>query len=409
MFHNVRVLNGASPLPDGFPAFDPNGRNGGAHPQAPGASMNCWTEWVKIRTVSMAIYRLSAQVISRAEGRSVTAAVAYRSGQRVADERTGKVFDYERRGGVVHEEIMAPPHTPEWMRDRQSLWNAVELAEKRKDAQLCREVQLALPHELGRAAQLDLVRGFIGQEFVGRGMIADIAIHASHRKGDPRNDHAHVMLTMREITSDGFGNKNRDWNDKVLLVHWREGWAEHVNRALGRAGQGERVDHRTLEAQRLDAERQAAQARAANDNERATVLEVEAVILDREPQPKVGYIATALERKGQSTERGDLWRAVMARNLARLRNWLVLQRDRVATAWGGVQAVFERGHGRVPATPDRAGHNPGMETVQPQGGRVYSQEERDRLLGRRPSPARANDTERSQPSRPRGRDDEHER
>src|SRR5690606_28607044 len=109
-----------------------------------------------------------------------------------------------------------------------------------------------------------------------------------------------------------------------------------------------RVDHRTLEAQRVDVERQAVEARAANDNDRAEVLEIEAVILDREPQPKVGHIATALERQGHRTERGDLWRAVMARNFARLHQWLTLQKDRVSTIWGLAQAMFERGHDRSP-------------------------------------------------------------
>jgi ATP-dependent exoDNAse (exonuclease V) alpha subunit len=357
----------------------------------------------------VAIYRLSAQVISRGDGRSATAAAAYRSGGRIADERTGQLHDYERRSGILHEEIMAPPLTPEWMLDREALWNAVERVEKRRDAQLCRELQLALPHELGRVAQLELVRGFVGREFVARGMIADIAVHASHRKGDARNEHAHVMLTLREITKAGFGNKERSWNDRALLGHWREEWAEHVNRALSRAGHDERVDHRTLEAQRADVERQAAEARAANDNDRAHVLEVEAVILDREPQPKIGHIATALERQGQRTERGDLWRAVMARNFARLRQWVALQRDRVATVWGLVQAVFERDHGRVPTDPARAGSQPTTAPAHREGQSGYSQEERDRLMGRRPPADRAQPTERRGPNRPRGRDDDRER
>lgn len=355
----------------------------------------------------MAIYRLSAQVISRADGRSATAAAAYRSGGRIADERTGQVHDYERRSGILHEEIMAPSDTPEWMLDREALWNAVERVEKRRDAQLCREVQLALPHELGRAAQLELVRGFVGREFVTRGMIADIAVHASHRKGDARNEHAHVMLTLREITQAGFGNKDRSWNDRALLGQWREEWAEHVNHALDRAGHQERVDHRTLEAQRGDAERQAAEARAANDNERAEALEVEAVVLDREPQPKIGHIAMALERQGQRTERGDLWRTVMARNLARLHGWLSLQRERVATVWELVRTVFERGHGRAPIQPDRSGRDPDAAPDPGEQAKVYTQEERDRLLGRQPSSGRPAGSERPGTiSRPRGRDDD---
>lgn len=358
----------------------------------------------------MAIYRLSAQVISRADGRSSTAAAAYRSGGRIADERTGEVHDYERRGGVEHEEIMAPPDTPQWMLDREALWNAVERVEKRRDAQLCRELQLALPHEVDRAGQLELVRGFVRQEFVDRGMIADIAIHASHRQGDQRNDHAHVLLTLREVTKEGFGAKDRSWNDRALLGQWREEWAEHVNHALARAGHEERVDHRTLEAQRMDVERQAGEARAANDNERADVLEVEAVILDREPQPKIGHIAMALERQGQRTERGDLWRSVMARNFARLRQWLTLQQERLATVWDLMQAVFERGHRRAPVRSDRAGRDPDTVPAYPEQERVYSQDERDRLLGKRPSGDRPDGTDRSDvPRRPRGRDNDRER
>lgn len=352
----------------------------------------------------MAIYRLSAQVISRASGRSATAAAAYRSGGRIADQRTGQVHDYERRSGVVHEEIMAPPNTPEWMLDREALWNAVEQAEKRKDAQLCREIQLALPHELDRQNQLELVREFAGQEFVARGMIADVAFHESHRKGDPRNEHVHVMLTLREIAGDGFGRKDRSWNERALIGHWREQWAEHVNRALERAGHQERVDHRTLEAQRIVAERQAAEARAANDNEKAATLEIEAVILDREPEPKIGHIATALERQGMRTERGDLWRSVVASNLARLHNWFRLQQDRLATTWGLVQALFDRTRTRSEVgSPQRTA--PRRDRSDPPS---YSQEERDRLLGKK-RPDERRDLDRSRDRREKGRDDDRER
>ena len=111
------------------------------------------------------------------------------------------------------------------------MWNAVEAIEKRKDAQLAREVQLALPHELPPRDRLELVRGFVQEEFVSKGMIADIALHAPGKEGDTRNHHAHIMLTMREVTEEGFGKKNRDWNNKGLLEHWRERWAEHQNKA----------------------------------------------------------------------------------------------------------------------------------------------------------------------------------
>jgi ATP-dependent exoDNAse (exonuclease V) alpha subunit len=360
---------------------------------------------------ALAIYRLSAQVISRADGRSATAAAAYRSGGRIADVRTGQLHDYERRSGILHEEIMAPANTPEWMLDRETLWNAVERVEKRHDAQLCREVQLALPHELGRAVQLELVRGFVGRAFVSKGMVADIAIHASHRKGDPRNEHAHVMLTLREITPAGFGNKDRSWNDRGLIGRWREEWAEHVNYALARAGHQERVDHRTLEAQRGDAERQASEARAANDNERAQALEIEAVVLDRDPQPKIGHVAMALERQGQRTERGDLWRAVMARNLARLQAWLSLQRERVTTIWEIVQSAFERSRDSAATRGDQIGRDTTDGRRAGDEERIHSQEVRDRLLGRHSStePPSRDDVDRLTRQRDKGRDDDRER
>ena len=160
----------------------------------------------------MADYRLSAQVIKRSDGRSAIAAAAYRSAERLLDERTGLTSDYSRKDGVTHAEIVAPDNTPDWMHDRAQLWNAVEAVERRKDAQLAREVQLSLPHELTDEQRKELVLGFVKEQFVAKGMIADIAIHAPSADGDQRNHHAHVMLTMRTLTNEGFGNKARDWN-----------------------------------------------------------------------------------------------------------------------------------------------------------------------------------------------------
>lgn len=200
----------------------------------------------------VAIYRLSATVVKRSEGRSAVAAAAYRSGTRLEDDRVGQVFDYRRRRGVTHREIMAPRHAPAGMKNRARLWNMVERQEKRKDAQLCREIQLALPHELGHGQRVDLVRQFIGEEFVSLGMVADVALHAPGRKADDRNHHAHVLLTLRGIEGDGFGNKCREWNDEVLLLHWRATWATHVNAMLEREGINARIDHRTLLAQKAE-------------------------------------------------------------------------------------------------------------------------------------------------------------
>ena len=166
----------------------------------------------------MADYRFSAQVISRAKGQSSVASAAYRSASRMVDERTGQIHDYTRKGGLVHSEILAPDSTPEWMLDRSQLWNAVEAVERRSDAQLAREVQLSLPHELAPDQRRELVLGFVQEQFVDRGMIADIAIHEPGKNGDQRNHHAHVMLSMRELTGEGFGKKNREWNSCLLYT-----------------------------------------------------------------------------------------------------------------------------------------------------------------------------------------------
>lgn len=236
----------------------------------------------------MAIFRLSAQVISRATGRSATAAAAYRAASLIADERTGIVHDYRRKSGVLHSAIVLPDRAPAW--SREELWNQVERVERRKDAQLARDFELALPRELDRQQQIELVNRFVRAEFVARGMAVDWALHnpvASDRQPQP---HAHVMATLRPVGPEGLANnKERAWNDKDLLKHWRASWAEHVNAALAAAGRRERVDHRRLSEQGLD----------------------------REAQPKIGPVAWAMERRGRRTDRGDEWRQVRERNSQR--------------------------------------------------------------------------------------------
>jgi hypothetical protein len=260
----------------------------------------------------MAIYRLSADVVKRSAGRCTTAAAAYRAGQQIADERLGQTFDYTRRSGVLHAEIMAPDNTPEWMRDRARLWNAVETVEKRKDAQLARDIELALPHELTHAQRVELVREFVAAEFVAKGMIADIALHAPCRHGDQRNHHAHILLTMRDLTSAGFGNKARGWNDKEQLKEWRASWAAYENRALERHGFAARVDHRSLEAQGID----------------------------REPQIHLGPDVAEMAARGAETDRGEIAATIDDRNAERDRlkaelaaiaqEILALERDQAA-------------------------------------------------------------------------------
>jgi len=234
----------------------------------------------------MAIYRLEAKVIARSQGRSATASAAYRAGESIDDERTGIVFDYTRKRGVLYAEILTPPNTPAWMEDRAQLWNAVEKAEKRKDAQLARDLLLSLPHELTREQRRDLVRQFVTTEFVAHGMIADVAIHAPDRQADRRNHHAHVLLTMRELLPGGFGNKVREWNATEQLEAWRAHWADAVNGQLEQHGHAARVDHRSLADQGVD----------------------------REPEPKQGPVATEMEREGRPSHAGDDRRAAKARN-----------------------------------------------------------------------------------------------
>lgn len=206
----------------------------------------------------MASYHMCCKVISRGQGRSVTAAAAYRAAERIYDRRTGLEHDYERKRGVVRSEVLLPRDAPELYRDRGELWNAVEAAETRSNSRLSREFEIALPRELCRDEQFELARGWAERELVSRGMCADVCMHD---RGDG-NPHAHIMCTTREAGPDGFGAKNRDWNDKALLVEWRKSWEVEQNRALERHYERERtperdrayVDCRSYEARGIDRE-----------------------------------------------------------------------------------------------------------------------------------------------------------
>ena len=172
-----------------------------------------------------------------------------------------------------------------WAQDRARLWNAVEAAERRKDAQVAREVRVAIPRELRPDDGRTLVRDYAQRAFVDRGMVADIAYHG----GQGENPHAHIMLTTRTIGREGFGPKNRDWNKKEQLASWREDWAAHANRALERHGHADRIDHRTLAAQRDE-------ALARGDTARAETL-------DRDPEIHLGRAAWMMLRTGEANER----------------------------------------------------------------------------------------------------------
>ena len=261
----------------------------------------------------MAIYHLRASVISRSQGRSATAAAAYRVAERIADRRTGLVFDYAAKAGVEHTEILAPSQAPDWVRDRSELWNRVEEAERRRDSQVAREVRVALPSELSHAERVELVRGFARAQFVDRGMVADVALHAPGRDGDDRNHHAHILLTTRELDVEGFGAKERGWNKVEVLGEWREAWGREANAALERAGREDRVDHRTLAAQRDEALERAAEARERGDAREELRETVRAVELDRPPLPQLSPGAWQMKERGIEVGRVAAWHEAKAR------------------------------------------------------------------------------------------------
>ena len=235
----------------------------------------------------MAIYHCSIKIISRSDGKSAVASSAYRSGEKLMDDRTGLVHDFTKKRGVVFTEVALPAHAPPEYADWNVLWNAVEKAEKKSNAQLAREIEVALPKELSRECQIEIVRRYVQENFVSVGMCADWALHD---KGDG-NPHAHIMLTMRGIKPDGswaqkekkiyaldedgnriplidpatgeqkLGKRNElwkritvepnDWNDQTKAEIWRKSWADICNEYLSLEQQ---IDHRSYKRQELDLE-----------------------------------------------------------------------------------------------------------------------------------------------------------
>ena len=204
----------------------------------------------------MALYQLQVSNISRGQGRSVVAAAAYRSSERIVDERCGKVHNYSRRKEVVHTEIMTPSVAPSWIKDRSVLWNHIEHLEKRKDARLAREVQFSLPRELSIEQNIKLTKAFVQDTFVDHGMVADVAIH-NHVGGDGEpHPHAHVLLVTRTVNEQGFGLKDSAWNKTELLCQWRESWQKVANHHLAQAGYAVKIDHRSFVERGIDLEPQ---------------------------------------------------------------------------------------------------------------------------------------------------------
>ncbi|MGJ5047262.1 Ti-type conjugative transfer relaxase TraA [Bradyrhizobium oligotrophicum] len=204
----------------------------------------------------MAIYHLHVKVIGRKAGSSAVASAAYRSASRLRDERLGRDQDFSGKRGVVHSEVMLPENAPEAWSDRERLWNDVEAFEVRKDAQLTREIEFALPRELTEAQGIELARDFVQSEFVRRGMIADLNVHWDRAEDGLPKPHAHVMLTMRAVDENGFGQKVRDWNRTEMVERWRRRWAELANERLSELDIDARIDHRSLEAQGIALEPQ---------------------------------------------------------------------------------------------------------------------------------------------------------
>ncbi|EFU7351256.1 MobA/MobL family protein [Klebsiella quasipneumoniae] len=198
----------------------------------------------------MAIFHMSAQRITRSKGHSSVAAAAYRHGEKMTDEHTGEIHDYSKKKGVSDSVVLIPDGADKRFLKPEYLFNHIEKTEKRKDAQLALEVNISLPTEMTDEQKKALAIDFCNENFVKKGMIADIAFH----KLDSDNPHFHVMLTTRKLTPDGagFGQKVREWNSKEQLQEWRKSWADTANEHMQRAGIDARIDHRSLKDQKAE-------------------------------------------------------------------------------------------------------------------------------------------------------------
>ncbi len=272
----------------------------------------------------MAIYHLSVKPVSRGGGRSATAASAYRAAELVHDQSTGQTFDYTRKRGVEHAEIVLPTEAARrdinWARDREALWNEAERAENRSNSRVAREYEIALPCELTQAQRLDLVRGFAAEIADRYGVAVDFAIHAPHRAGDERNHHAHLLATTRVVEPGGLGEKATiEWSDanrrkaeltpaRGEIEAIRERWAQLANEKL--LEHGIRIDHRSLAVQGIG----------------------------REPTVHLGPAVSGMERRGIETEVGKrLDREALGREAQREAQEAAQQRLERAAELGRVE------------------------------------------------------------------------
>lgn len=194
-----------------------------------------------------AIFHFKCKVYGRSTGANGVKLAAYRAGERLRSELTGRIHNYTRKTEVAFKTILAPDMTIPWVTDRGLLWNTVDNSEVRKDAQLAREIEVALPLALSRDAQIELLTSWIQETFVSQGMVADICLHDK-----PGNPHAHVLLTLRALQPTGFGPKVRKWSDPLLVESWRASWSAAVNRSIEKAGLDIRIDHRSYKRQGVD-------------------------------------------------------------------------------------------------------------------------------------------------------------
>ena len=275
----------------------------------------------------MAIYHLSIKIISRGKGKSAVAASAYRSGEKIKNEYDGIVHDFTRKGGIAHTEILLPENAPQEFLDRGTLWNSVEKIEKSKNSQLAREIEVALPKELDREKQIELIREYVKENFVKVGMCADIALHDKN-DGNP---HCHILLTMRPLNEDTtWGAKSKkeyildenrekiklkngnyktrkinttDWNEQDKAEEWRKAWADITNKYLEENSIQNKVDHRSYLRQGIE----------------------------QIPTIHLGVSATQMEKKGIATDRGNINREIkhqnailreISRRIKALLNWI---------------------------------------------------------------------------------------
>ena len=289
----------------------------------------------------MALYHFHVEQIKRSAGQSAIAAAAYRAGEKLYSEYYGETNDFTRKGGVLHTEILLPPNAPPEYAERQTLWNAVEKVEKNKKAQLAYSFDIALQNELTQEENIALARRFVEEQFVSKGMIADLAVHEPDKENGIQNPHFHVLTTMRPLNPDGtWGNKQRreyalddngerirdekgdyvfnavhttDWHEPETLEHWREAWCQMVNAEFEWKGISARIDHRSYEAQGIE----------------------------QIPTVHEGPLVQKMEKRGIRTQKGDLnrWIRVTNRLIASIKKklkslveWIAAVKEELAKA-----------------------------------------------------------------------------